>query len=105
MPFFSDGVPTQMSATSAPSSASLRETEAVKRPAVDGVADQGFEPGFEEGRAAGADGIDLELVAVHADDAMAEVRQAGGGDTSDIAQAQDGNLLGIHFTRNRIHAL
>jgi hypothetical protein len=36
---------------------------------------------------------------------MAHVRQAGGGDTSYIAEAQDGYLLGKYFTRKRIHAL
>ena len=71
----------------------------------DAIANQVFQSGLEEWRAAGEDGIHLELVAVHADDAMAEVRQAGSGDASDVAQAQNGNLLGIHFTRNRIHAL
>src|ERR1035441_134404 len=64
-----------------------------------------FQPGFEERRAPGADGIHLEPVAVHAHHAMTKVRQAGGGDTSYIAKAQDGDLLGIGDTRNRIHAL
>jgi hypothetical protein len=36
---------------------------------------------------------------------MTEARQAGGGDTAYIAEAQDGYLLGKHFTRKRIHAL
>ena len=72
---------------------------------VDAIADQLFQPGFEERRASGADGVHLELVAVHAHHAMANVRQAGGGDTSYIAEAQDGDLLGKYFTRKRIHAL
>jgi hypothetical protein len=36
---------------------------------------------------------------------MPNVRQAGGGDASYIAQAEDGDLLGKYFTRKRIHAL
>jgi hypothetical protein len=53
----------------------------------------------------GADGVHLELVAVHAYHAVTHVRQACGGDTSYIAESQDGYLLGKYFTRKRIHAL
>jgi hypothetical protein len=36
---------------------------------------------------------------------MTHVRQTCGGNTSYIAEAEDGYLLGKYFTRKRIHAL
>jgi hypothetical protein len=58
--------------------------------------DQLLETGFEERSASGTDGVHLEPISVHTHHAMTHVRQACGGDTSDVAKAQNGNLLGIH---------
>ena len=77
------------------------ETEAVRRPAADAIADQLFQSGFEERRASAEHAIHLELVAVHADHAMTDVRQAGGGDAADVAEAQARQFAGDLQQRKR----
>ena len=87
-----DGVPTQTSDTSAPSSASGHDVVACRVPPGHRLRDEGVKARLGHRAAAGADLTDLGRVDIHTPDVVAVGGQAGGSHRADVAKADNGDL-------------